>query len=112
MHVLHAVDTILQMLHVKVIPISGVLRSRANLTSWRERASMRKGHKVKQIMCLQYQAVIRCFSAVVLLFVCFKFSNGPFHYHYQFPRSAVLSVPVTVQGKAKITVAKGTSARL
>lgn len=69
MHALPAVVTIMQMFHVKVISISGVLRSRANLTSWRERASTRKGHKVKQIMCLQYQAVTRCSSAVVLLFV-------------------------------------------
>ena len=29
-------------------------RSQANLTSWSKRTSVRKGHKVKQIMCSQY----------------------------------------------------------
>lgn len=71
-------------------------RSRANLTSWREGGSMKKGHKVKQIMCPQYQAVIRRFSTVVLLFVCFRVSCRPFH--SQFPCSAVLSVLVTDRG--------------
>lgn len=70
MRVRPAVVTVLQTFHVKVISFFRHPTSRANLTSWRERTSMRKGHKVKQIMCLQYQAVIRCFSTVVL-FVLF-----------------------------------------
>lgn len=52
-------------------------RSQANLTSWGERTSVREGHKVKQIMCLLYEAVIPCVSTVDLLFVL-KFSNRPF----------------------------------
>lgn len=87
-------------------------RSQANLTSWGERSSVREGHKVKQIMCLLYEAVIPCVSTVDLLFVCLKFSNRPsFSYSPQFPPSAVLSPPVTVPGDAGITAAKGTSAR-
>lgn len=52
-------------------------RSQANLTSWGERTSVREGHKVKQIMCLLYEAVIPCVSTVDLLFVL-KFSNRSF----------------------------------
>lgn len=89
-------------------------RSQANLTSWGERTSVREGHKVKQIMCLLYEAVIPCVSTVDLLFVL-KFSNRSFFWFFftpwQFPPSAVLSPPVTVPGDAGITAAKGTSAR-
>ena len=68
MRALPAVVATLEMFHIKAISISGVLGVRANLTSWRERTSVRKGHKVKQIMCSQYQAVIRWYFTVVLLF--------------------------------------------
>lgn len=85
-------------------------RSRANLTSWREKASVRKGHKVKQIMCLQYQAVIVASPLLFFCLFCFKFSLRPFW--CQFPRSAALPVLVTDWDEAEITVAKGTSARL
>lgn len=69
-------------------------RSQANLTSWRKRTSMRKGHKVKQIMCWRYQADIRRVSVFVFVFACLKFSNGPI----QFPRLPVLSLLATFQG--------------
>lgn len=42
----------------KAISISGVLKSQANLSSWRGRTSVRKGHEVKHMMLRQYQAVV------------------------------------------------------
>lgn len=50
---------------------------KSNVNSWKERAIMRSGHKVKQIMFMQYWAVLHFFSTVPL-FVCL-FSNHSFH---------------------------------
>lgn len=53
------------MLLVRAISVSGVSASRANLTSQGERTDMRKGHWVKQIMCL--------LSSLLSAPVCFYF---------------------------------------